>query len=160
LSGGDMPAYFPFEREITLPADKAELVRLLDWVEAALEDHQCHGKIRNQIAVVTEEIFVNIAAYAYRDQGGPGRCVTIRFCFTGTIVAMQFEDSGLAFNPLEQEMPDTTASLEDRKIGGLGILLTRKLMDKIFYKRENEKNILTLYKNVLEGEIGESDGNQ
>jgi anti-sigma regulatory factor (Ser/Thr protein kinase) len=140
---------FRSNKEITLSASQDELERLLSWVSIFLEEGACTGKIRNQILVVTEEIFVNIASYAYPETPGE---VVVRISIDGPLLVMQFEDSGVAFNPLEQKMPDATAGIADRKIGGLGIFLTRKLAEEVVYQRDNEKNILTLHKTILMGE--------
>jgi anti-sigma regulatory factor (Ser/Thr protein kinase) len=137
-----------FDREIELPAVIDNLDRLLEWVAEALEEVSCTGKLSSQITVVAEELFVNIASYAYRGTKGEA---AVRIGFDGRRIILQFEDSGIAFNPLEQEIPDVMAGIEDRSIGGLGIYLTRKWMDEITYKRDNEKNILTLYKTAATG---------
>jgi anti-sigma regulatory factor (Ser/Thr protein kinase) len=135
-------------REITLPAALDELDRLLDWGSGAMEETKCDGKTRNQIMVVTEELFVNIASYAYPETPGE---VVVRISLEGPQLVMQFEDSGIAFNPLEHTMPDVTAGIADREIGGLGIFLARKWIDQMVYKRDNEKNIMTLYKTIVTG---------
>jgi sigma-B regulation protein RsbU (phosphoserine phosphatase) len=133
-----------FDKEIVVSAKLDELDRLLEWISDILEA-DCPSKTINQIAVVTEELFVNIASYAYGEKTGD---VTIRISFGNARFVMQFEDSGLAFNPLEHELPDVKAGIDDRKIGGLGIYLTRKWMDEVNYQRENGKNILTIIKRL------------
>jgi anti-sigma regulatory factor (Ser/Thr protein kinase) len=133
-----------FDKEITIPATIEELDHILEWVSDVLEEN-CSGKISNQIAVVAEELFVNISSYAYSKKSGD---VTIRVSIAPARLIIQFEDSGIAFNPLEHELPDVNAGIEDRKIGGLGIYLTRKWMSNVIYHRENEKNILTIMKEI------------
>jgi anti-sigma regulatory factor (Ser/Thr protein kinase) len=133
-----------FDKEISVPAVIDELDKLLDWISDNLGE-DCPGKISNQIAVVTEELFVNVASYAY---GGEKGDVIIRIGLNAGRLVMQFEDAGKAFNPLEHELPDVNAGIDDRKIGGLGIYLTRKWMDDVVYQRENEKNILTIIKRL------------
>jgi sigma-B regulation protein RsbU (phosphoserine phosphatase) len=128
-------------KEITLTATLAELNRLQSWVSGILQVCECPGNIANKIEVVCEELFVNIASYAYLYKPG---YVIVRLNIAPKNLVLEFEDSGIEFNPLEQTMPDTNAKLEDREIGGLGLLLTKKWMDEISYKRENDKNILTL----------------
>jgi anti-sigma regulatory factor (Ser/Thr protein kinase) len=141
-----------FDREITLSALVKNLERLLDWVTAALEDAECTGRICHQIAVVTEELFVNIASYAYKDlPGGQTGDAIIRLKSDGKCLVIQFEDSGFAFNPLKQEDPNITAGIEERGIGGLGIYMIKKWMDDVVYERTNNKNILILYKTINRG---------
>jgi anti-sigma regulatory factor (Ser/Thr protein kinase) len=130
-----------FDDEVHLTASINELDRVMDWIAEKLEASACPNKIQNQIAVVTEELFVNICHYAYG--GGVGEAV-IRFAFHNRTIFMQFEDSGIAFDPLKYEGPDVEAGIEDRPIGGLGIYITKKWTDSVGYERVNDKNILTL----------------
>jgi anti-sigma regulatory factor (Ser/Thr protein kinase) len=132
-----------FDDQLCLTATIDSLDPVMDWVAEKLEENSCPNKIQNQIAVVTEELFVNICHYAY--EGGTGDA-TIRFAFHNKTIFMQFEDSGIAFDPLEHEGPDTTAGIEERPIGGLGIYITKKWMDWIEYERRDHKNTLTLSK--------------
>jgi anti-sigma regulatory factor (Ser/Thr protein kinase) len=130
-----------FDDEVRLTASIDELDRVMDWVAEKLEASACPNKIQNQIAVVTEELFVNICHYAY---GGKGGDAVIRFSFHNQTIFMQFEDSGIPFDPLQHTGPDIEAGIDDRPIGGLGIYITKKWMDWVGYERVNDKNILTL----------------
>ncbi|MDR3341438.1 MAG: SpoIIE family protein phosphatase [Treponema sp.] len=134
-----------FDKELRLSASIDELDTLLEWIGDILEQGHCTMKVCNQVAVVVEELFVNIAWYAYRGQPGE---VLIRVAVGESQLVMQFEDSGVTFNPLEHSLPDIKVGIEERKIGGLGIYMTRKMMDKIIYARTNDRNQLTLYKNI------------
>jgi anti-sigma regulatory factor (Ser/Thr protein kinase) len=134
-----------FEHELLLPATIDDLDAAMDWVGEKLEEMSCPRKIQNQIVVVTEELFVNICNYAYGEKKGQS---VIRLAIRDQILFMQFEDSGIAFNPLEHENPDVTAGIDDRQIGGLGIYLTTKWMDTVDYKRTDGKNILTISKSI------------
>jgi sigma-B regulation protein RsbU (phosphoserine phosphatase) len=135
-----------FEKKIALKASIDELEKLLDWMANIFEDYACPGRICNQIAVITEEIFVNIANYAYTEREGD---VLIRVGRDGPVLVMQFVDNGKYFNPLEKADPDINAPVEDRTIGGFGIYITKKWMDSIRYDRVNDKNLLTLRKNII-----------
>ncbi|MDR0453018.1 MAG: ATP-binding protein [Treponema sp.] len=135
-----------FEKEIALMASIDELEKLLDWMACIFEDYSCPGKICNQLVVITEEIFVNIARYAYDGKGGD---VLIRVGRAGSVLVMQFVDSGKYFNPLENADPNINAPLEERSIGGLGIFITKKWMDSIQYERLDDENRLTLYKSIV-----------
>ncbi|MDR2500791.1 MAG: ATP-binding protein, partial [Treponema sp.] len=134
-----------FDNEIILSAKIDDLDKLQDWMGVFLDGIKCPAKICSQIAVVTEEVFVNICSYAYPDKEG---YVLARVKLSGPRLILQFEDSGKAFNPLEHEIPDVSAPLAGRDIGGLGIFLTRKWMDAITYDRINGKNQLTLHKSM------------
>jgi anti-sigma regulatory factor (Ser/Thr protein kinase) len=132
-----------FEYELRLPATIDDLDAVMDWVAEKLEQKNCSRKMQNQVAVVIEELFVNICNYAYGDAVGQ---VAIRLALRDQTFFMQFEDSGIPFNPLEHEDPDVTVGLDDRQIGGLGIYLTKKWMDTVDYKRTEGKNIFTISK--------------
>ena len=98
-----------------------------------------------QIDVAVEEIFVNIAHYAYALH--PGDAV-ITVWMEGESISIEFRDKGAPFNPLAKADPDVTLSAEKRRIGGLGIYMVKKSMDKVLYQYDNGENILTLQKKV------------
>ncbi len=135
--------------EIGLPADKAQLQVLLDRVTALLEEHNCSPKAQYQIEVCIEEIFVNIASYAYGGKPGPARIICeFRKNEDGSEQAvLTFCDDGVPYNPLNRETPDITLDAEQREIGGLGIFMTLKMMDKTEYEYKGE-NIFRMYKNI------------
>jgi anti-sigma regulatory factor (Ser/Thr protein kinase) len=134
-----------FDNEARLTANIDALDTLLDWIAERLEENTCPHKIQNQIAVVTEELFVNICHYAY---GGSAGEAVIRFACHNRTIFMQFEDSGIAFDPLTHEGPDIEAGIDDRPIGGLGIYIAKKWMDWVGYERANGKNILTVTRSI------------
>lgn len=127
-----------------------QLPNVISFIESELEKMEFSFKIITQFNLVVEELFVNIANYAYKDNED-GKCkITIDYNKEKQEVILFIEDNGVKFNPLDNVEPDTTLSLDERQIGGLGILLVKKNMDHIEYKYENNKNILTLTKNVKE----------
>ncbi len=133
-------------RERVFPAQADQLGPVQEFVGQALEQYGCQPRIRFQIDVSIEEIFVNIVRYAY-PPGQEGEAV-IR-CGVGgepLQVTIQFVDWGKPFNPLEKQDADITLSAEERGIGGLGILMVKKSMDAVDYRYENGENILTLTK--------------
>jgi anti-sigma regulatory factor (Ser/Thr protein kinase) len=138
-----------------LPASLADLECLQDWVEKTLEEMDCDLSIAGKIGVAVEEIFVNMAKYAYDGKSGDA---TVRFRMEGPWLIMEFEDRGKPFNPLDFPPPDVSASLEDRPIGGLGIFLAVKMMDKADYRRIDGKNRLSLWKNLSGSEKGRNAG--
>jgi sigma-B regulation protein RsbU (phosphoserine phosphatase) len=132
-----------FEQEITLPAALDSLDQLLEWIETALRAYACPSRIIRQLMMVAEEIFVNIANYAYAGTSGEA---TVRAGKAGEALALQFEDAGTAFNPLDWPKPKLKGSIEERNIGGLGIYLVKTTTDHAAYQRLGEKNQLTIYK--------------
>jgi anti-sigma regulatory factor (Ser/Thr protein kinase) len=134
-----------FDKDIALPAAEEELERVQSWVEAFLEELGCNSKTVLEIGVAVEEIFINIAKYAYNGMGGE---TTVRAGVDGPFVILRFEDTGAAFNPLEAPPPNVQANAEERPIGGLGIFMVIKMMDKVEYERKEEKNLLTIRKKI------------
>lgn len=133
-------------RELTLPAEIDRLPEVLSFVEEQLEEIGCPMKAQMQVSVAVEEVYVNIASYAYAPGTG---MATIRLALTEEqAVTITFIDSGVAFNPLEKEDPDVSLPVEEREIGGLGIFMTKKTMDEVRYERLGDNNVLTLIKRV------------
>lgn len=133
-------------RELTLPAEIDRLPEVLSFVEEQLEEIGCPMKAQMQVSVAVEEVYVNIASYAYAPDTG---MATIRLALTEEqAVTITFIDSGVAFNPLEKEDPDVSLPAEEREIGGLGIFMTKKTMDEVRYERLGDNNVLTLIKRV------------
>ncbi len=96
--------------------------------------------------LVFDELLSNVISYAYRDEGEHE--ISIRIGFSGDRLSVAITDDGVPFNPLTAKVPDTSLSLEDREIGGLGIHLVRNLIDDISYHRRIDKNVLTLVKQL------------
>jgi anti-sigma regulatory factor (Ser/Thr protein kinase) len=102
-------------------------------------------KLQMQIAIAVEEIYVNIAHYAYNPEVGGA---TIRIA-VGDEITIEFEDRGKAYNPLLKDDPDITAGVEERDVGGLGIFMVKKIMDAVDYRYEEGKNILLIRKAIV-----------
>ena len=117
------------------------------FVGERLELLGCDVKTKNQVDIAVEEIFVNIAHYAYKT--GTGKAVVrVEITEDPPTVTITFMDHGVEYNPLERDDPDITLSAEDRQIGGLGIYMTKNLMDDVSYEHSEGKNILRLKKNL------------
>jgi anti-sigma regulatory factor (Ser/Thr protein kinase) len=104
-------------------------------------------KIQTAICVAIEEVFVNIAHYAYPDGEGDMSLI-IGFDNQSRDITLRMTDKGIPFDPLGKSDPDITLSAEDREIGGLGIFITKKTMDSLSYSYENGENILTMIKKI------------
>ena len=130
-----------------IKADKSNLGKIFDFVNKQLGLYNCDESTINKINIAIEEIFVNIANYAYEKNDGEVEVVCEVF-EEPLKVEISFLDSGKKFNPLTYAEPDTTLALEDRKIGGLGILLAKKLMDDVKYEYVDGKNILKIEKEL------------
>ena len=128
----------------TFKANKDSLPEVTEFVEDVLESLDCPMRETMQISVAVEEIFVNIASYAYPDTAGDAD-VTIES--TDNNIIISFEDSGVPFNPLDKEDPDVAAKAEGDSIGGLGIYMVKKTMDNVEYRYENHHNLLVISKN-------------
>ncbi|WMJ83981.1 ATP-binding protein [Oscillospiraceae bacterium LTW-04] len=132
-------------KELTVAASTDKLEHVLNFINLELESHDFPMKAQMQIAIVVEEIFINIANYAYYPAQGYAT-VYCKIESDPLSVTIQFLDSGRPYNPLEKSDPDTTLSAEERSIGGLGIFMVKKIMDEIYYQYNDQKNILTLKK--------------
>ncbi len=130
--------------ELEIAADVDELSEVTEFVDSILEKNGCPIKVQMKIDLALEELFVNIAHYAYPDGEGTAKILAGA---NSEYVEITFIDSGVPYDPLAKPDPDVTLSIEERQIGGLGIFLSKKLMDDISYKYEDNKNILTVRKN-------------
>ena len=134
-------------KEMTLLAAKENIPRVTAFIDEQLEALDCPMKAQMQIDVAIDELFGNIANYAYG--AGEGEA-TVRFDFDADsrTVSLTFLDRGVPFNPLTKDDPDVSASAEQRSIGGLGIFLVKKTMDQVTYRHENGMNVLMIQKRI------------
>lgn len=134
-------------KEFDIEARNENLDAVLQFVDEQLEEAGCFMKTQMQIDLAVEEIFVNIANYAYDPEIGPAT-VRVEVEPDGSAVSITFIDHGVPYDPLAKADPDVSLSAEDRKIGGLGIFLVKKSMDDIKYEYVNGSNILTMKKSL------------
>lgn len=127
------------------PADDKVLLEVLALVENELNRVDCPMKAIMGITVCVEEIFVNIAHYAYPFGEGD---MTLEADIEDGVLSLTFVDSGIPFDPLAKEDPDITLPAEERDVGGLGILMVKKVMDTVNYERRDGKNILSMTKRI------------
>jgi anti-sigma regulatory factor (Ser/Thr protein kinase) len=134
-------------KELTVDAVLENIPSVTAFIDGQLEALDCSMKAQMQIDVAIDELFSNIARYAYPD--GPGKAtVGIEFDEENRMCSVVFSDEGIPFDPLAQQAPDTSLPLMDRPVGGLGIFLVKKTMDAVEYRHENGRNILTIRKRI------------
>ena len=135
-------------REITVDAAVDQIKPVTEFVNLQLEKLGCSKRNRIQIDVAIDEIFSNIARYAYTKMDGTAT-VRVDVDEDPLSVIITFSDHGKPYNPLLKEMPDTIGlPAKKRPIGGLGLFMVKKTMDIITYSYENGQNILTIRKRI------------
>ena len=135
------------KNEIEIEALTENLQEVLDFVDAHLERVDCPMKAQMQIDIAVEEIYVNIAHYAYTPKNGKAK-IRVETKTDPPAVEITFTDWGVPYNPLTKEDPDVTLSAEERAIGGLGIYMVKKSMDDMRYEYKDGQNILTIEKKL------------
>lgn len=134
-------------KEITLNATVDNVEKVTEFVNEQLERIGCPAKAIAQIDIAIDELFSNIAYYAYSPEVGPAT-VRVDVEEDPVSVTITFMDRGVPFNPLKKADPDTSLSAEERKIGGLGIFMVKKTMDAVDYEYLDGKNILRIKKSM------------
>lgn len=127
---------------VCLPARMDSLHTFLTRADACAEKLGFSPGRISDLELALEELLVNIINYAYTAEEGPIE-MTCRADPHGRLV-VEIADSGVPFDMLAYSDPDTSLEIEDRRIGGLGIFFVKKLMDDVRYRRENDRNILTI----------------
>ena len=131
-------------KEMRIAADDQNMEKVNDFIHSCLPE-DCTSVLINKIDLAVEEIFVNIAHYAYNPTIGEA---WIAASFEDSVLTIVFKDNGKEFNPIAKADPDLTLSAEEREIGGLGIFLTKKFMDSVDYEYKNGQNVLTMKKKI------------
>ena len=136
------------KNEITISAKKSETAKVIDSISDLLFMNGVDFSTCSKIVIALEEVLVNIASYAYEDEEGS---IDIEYELV-TSPSKEFSitiiDSGKEFDPLAKEDPNIVTLYEEKKIGGLGIYLTKQIMDEMNYERKDGKNILSLKKRI------------
>ena len=134
-------------KELTIEATPENVDKVIEFIDGMLEEYGCGVKEQMAIDVAVEELFSNIAHYAYNPETG---YATVRVDVKKDPLAVEitFIDHGVPYDPLAKVDPDTTLSVDDRQIGGLGIFIVKKSMDAVNYEYKDGKNILTIKKNI------------
>ena len=138
------------KKELEITALVENLPNVLEFVVEQLEANDCSMKNQLQIEVAVEELFVNIAHYAYAPDTGTAKIIveTADTAQTAPAVNITFMDKGMPFDPLAKQDPDVSLSADKRKIGGLGIYMVKKSMDNVSYEYSDGYNILTITKSL------------
>jgi len=134
-------------QEITLKATIENIEQVTAFVDELLEANDCSMKANMQIDIAIDEIFGNIAHYAYGDSVGDAT-VKVEFIDEPHSVEITFVDSGVPYDPLKKDDPDVTLSADEREVGGLGIFMVKKSMDSMKYQYSDGYNILKISKKI------------
>ena len=133
--------------EVVVEALKENLGEVSAFVDSHLEEIDCPIKAQMQLDIAVEELFVNIANYAYVPDTGKAT-IRLEINEEPLSVSITFIDNGVPYDPLAKADPDITLSAEERAIGGLGIFMVKKSMDDMFYEYKDSQNVLTIVKKL------------
>ncbi len=134
-------------KELVIEAERKNLIQVQAFIDEQLEAVGCPMLTQTAIDIAVEELFVNIASYAYGPEIGIA-VVQVSVYEEPLSVEITFIDNGKQYDPLAKPDPDTTLSVKERKKGGLGIFMVKKSMDNVNYEYKDGKNILTIKKNL------------
>ena len=134
-------------KDLTIAATVENIEVVTDFVGEQLEAYDCPMKVQMQINIAIDELFSNIAHYAYNPETGDAT-VRVEVIEDPLSVTITFMDKGIPYDPLKKEDPNITLSAEERQIGGLGIFMVKKTMDDITYEYKDGQNILKIKKNL------------
>lgn len=129
---------------MTVSAKQENLTPMINFLKDGIKKEGFNKRTIQQIHLAVEEILLNIISYAYPDEMGD---IEINYVVNEkNDLMIKIKDRGIPFDPLKVPEPDTHAPVEERQVGGLGIFLVQKIMDKLFYEREDDCNVLTMIK--------------
>ena len=133
--------------ELTVPATLKSLAQVTAFIHDELTQRLCPISVQSQIDVALEELLVNVCNYAYADQETPGDMrINYVYGVSPSKITIQITDWGVPFNPLERADPPTVSSVEDMRIGGLGIFMAKRMVDDLSYIRDNHANVVAFHK--------------
>ncbi|MCR5379356.1 MAG: ATP-binding protein [Lentisphaeria bacterium] len=134
-------------KELTVDAAIENIPAVTAFVEEQLEQVGCPMKAMMQINIAIDELFGNIAQYAYTPKTGKAT-VRVEVTENPMAVVITFIDNGVPYDPLAKADPNVSLPADERQIGGLGIFMVKKSMDEINYEYKNGQNILTIKKHI------------
>jgi anti-sigma regulatory factor (Ser/Thr protein kinase) len=132
--------------QINLPASVDRLDDVFSFIDNAMRESLPDKEQQNNVKMAVEEIFVNIAQYAYPSGEGD---VTVSVSVTPDKLVIEFKDSGTPYNPLAKPDPDMSLPADKREVGGLGIYMVKNIMDEVSYEYRDGQNVLTIAKNMV-----------
>lgn len=132
----------PEMRKLTVTPTSDKVNEITEFLESILTEANVSAKIISRLDIVTDEIFSNIAQYS------GATSATVGCLLSENRLTLQFSDNGKPYDPTETPEPDTTLSADERKIGGLGIFMVKKIMDTVSYEYKDGLNILTAVKKL------------
>lgn len=136
-------------KQIETKASLENFETILAEVEGLLTETGCPMDMLYDLNISFEEIFVNIASYAYSQGDGDGMIrILMEIQENPYKVLIKFRDTGIPYNPLEKEDPNIDLPGEERPIGGLGIFFVKNMMDEVIYEYQNGENVLTIAREV------------
>ncbi len=130
---------------IKLKADPEAIARVTAFVEGACLSHQVGPEDIYAILLMVDELVANVCHYAYPDGEGE---FEVEITIDAGLCNLKFTDSGVPFDPTQLEDPDTTGSVEERKVGGFGIYFIRKKSERFEYRRAGDRNVVTVVKRL------------
>jgi serine/threonine-protein kinase RsbW len=136
--------------KLELEAELPEIGRMAEELEALGERLELPFEVVQQVTLVLDELLTNIISYGM--EPGEKRPIVLAVERKGDVLHIELSDGGKPFDPTKTPPPDLDASLEDRKIGGLGIHFARTMMDSFEYRRDGDRNHVTLTKRIAAGE--------
>src|SRR5574344_2775698 len=135
-------------KELIIDALPENVDKVMDFIFSQIAGYDISPKTKMAIELSVDELFVNIASYAYNPEPGKAT-IRVEMDKDAPILQITFSDKGVPYNPLEKRDPDITLSAEERNIGGLGIFLAKKKMDEISYEYKDGQNLLTIKKKLV-----------
>ena len=129
---------------VTLASRLDEIERLAGVVETFVATHGLPEEFAYAFNLSLDEVLTNVISYAYGDS--QEHAIRVRLALEEGVMVAEVTDDGRPFNPLEFPPPDLDLPIEERRIGGLGLHLVRQMMDDLLYKRDENRNVLTLRK--------------
>lgn len=136
-------------KKIVIKNTLAEVQRAIVAFETFAVEYQITDAIMYKVNIVLDELLSNIVKYSFPDDSEYEIDITLELFTTGKLTVC-LTDAGVPFNPFEAPEPDLSIPLEEREIGGLGILLVKKLMDEYHYKRQANLNVTSMMKHTQE----------
>ena len=134
-------------KELTLETTIENVDKVIEFINKELDVFGCINKTKMEVNVAADEIFANIVNYAYKNKVGKAT-IKIELKDNPKAVVITFIDNGIPFNPLEKDDPNVSLAAEERDIGGLGIYIVKKSMDKVEYDYKDNQNIFKITKYI------------